>query len=435
MDRRGFLLGSLGSLAALPALAGPLHPGRLLIPLGSFSGVFGDAAAHWDFTQGSLIDKRGGLALTFTRASDGTYFDSAGILQTATTNQPRFDHDPATGQSLGLLIEEARTNESLRSETIDTGWNFRGTAAATVNDAVAPDGNTTAEKIEGLGAAGANDVFQVLGGGTFTNDAVISPSVWVKKITATGTLDIINTQGAGLGRWTVDFSALGSEWERITATHAAATVVAAFVASASGGGGFQFASSAGAPLSLHLWGAQQEEGAFPTSYIPTTTAAVTRAQDRATIPSVAWWDTTNSTFYISYTPANNGQNLPQRVYLLGGLDSGLNRFTLRGGDTGGSNYPELATGDGASVASLNPVATQTVNVLNKVAFTHTATGKQMSLNGATVISNGTGFVNVGISDFEVGNNQAGANPMSLHISEIANWSPGKPDSFLPEITT
>lgn len=58
--------------------------------------------------------------ITFTRASSGTYFDSSGVIQTATTNTPRFDHNPSTGESLGLLIEEQRTNLLLNSATLST---------------------------------------------------------------------------------------------------------------------------------------------------------------------------------------------------------------------------------------------------------------------------------------------------------------------------
>jgi hypothetical protein len=58
--------------------------------------------------------------ITYTRASDATFFDSNGTIQTAGANTPRFDHNPATGESLGLLIEEARTNLLLNSETLST---------------------------------------------------------------------------------------------------------------------------------------------------------------------------------------------------------------------------------------------------------------------------------------------------------------------------
>ena len=45
------------------------------------------------------------------------------VLQTASSGQARFDHNPTTGESLGLLIEEARTNVCLYSEDFsDAGW-------------------------------------------------------------------------------------------------------------------------------------------------------------------------------------------------------------------------------------------------------------------------------------------------------------------------
>jgi hypothetical protein len=58
--------------------------------------------------------------ITFTRASNATFFDSNGLIQTTTTNTPRFDHNPATGESLGLLVEEQRVNLLLNSETLVT---------------------------------------------------------------------------------------------------------------------------------------------------------------------------------------------------------------------------------------------------------------------------------------------------------------------------
>jgi hypothetical protein len=58
--------------------------------------------------------------ITYTRAGDATFFDANGTIQTAGANTPRFDHNPATGESLGLLIEEARTNLLLNSETLST---------------------------------------------------------------------------------------------------------------------------------------------------------------------------------------------------------------------------------------------------------------------------------------------------------------------------
>lgn len=57
---------------------------------------------------------------TFTRASGGTFVGSNGLIQSAGNNVARFDHDPVTLESKGLLIEESRTNLVFPSETLTT---------------------------------------------------------------------------------------------------------------------------------------------------------------------------------------------------------------------------------------------------------------------------------------------------------------------------
>lgn len=63
-----------------------------------------------NFTSGVLSSQ-----VTFTRATTGTYYNSAGVLQSAAIDTPRFDYNPTTLQPQGLLIEEARTNLLLNS--------------------------------------------------------------------------------------------------------------------------------------------------------------------------------------------------------------------------------------------------------------------------------------------------------------------------------
>ena len=68
------------------------------------------------FIKPTTITDAGG---SYSRATTATYFDAAGVMQTAAINVPRIDHDPVTGESLGLLIEEARTNLLTYSEQFD----------------------------------------------------------------------------------------------------------------------------------------------------------------------------------------------------------------------------------------------------------------------------------------------------------------------------
>jgi len=75
----------------------------------------------------SLIDSVTGRNLiTFSRSQSGkeaTYVGSDGLIKYAGADEARFDYDPTTGESLGLLIEEQRTNVLLNSGNLaDPSW-------------------------------------------------------------------------------------------------------------------------------------------------------------------------------------------------------------------------------------------------------------------------------------------------------------------------
>ncbi len=131
-------------------------------PLWDLAGV--PASLDQRFAESkSLVDAVSGQNLiTFTRASDGTFVDSAGVIQTAAANVPRFDHNPVTGESLGLLGEEQRSNLLLNSGTLSTQsvtvtavahtLHFTGTGTITLT------GASTAGPLVGTGTGEANRV-------------------------------------------------------------------------------------------------------------------------------------------------------------------------------------------------------------------------------------------------------------------------------------
>jgi hypothetical protein len=55
----------------------------------------------WETGVG-LVDKTFSQIITFTRASTGTFFDSAGVLTSAAVDAPRLDYDPSTLVAQGL---------------------------------------------------------------------------------------------------------------------------------------------------------------------------------------------------------------------------------------------------------------------------------------------------------------------------------------------
>jgi hypothetical protein len=272
----------------------------------------------------SLTDAVTGQSLvTFTRASSGTYVGSDGVLRTSTTNEPRFDHNPTTGESLGLLVEETRTNNLLQSQNFSATWTVN---AATVGTAIAaPDGTTTAQKIEENSTTDQHRVTQTSAGGATTSAVCLS--VFAKaaertKIRVAFTTLSFWTGGGGAavifdlaaGTAATDSStptAFGitpypNGWYRCfivgTPISSITPVANVFLYTTT----TSYAGTTG--NGVYLWGAQLEAGAFPTSYIPTTTATVTRSADVASITGTnfsSWYRQDEGTVFAHITKTSN----------------------------------------------------------------------------------------------------------------------------------
>jgi hypothetical protein len=227
----------------------------------------------------SLTDK-----LTYTGATNGTFVNRAGLIERATTDQPRFDHNPASRQSLGLLMEEERANLLLWSEEFGTTWTTGGggtgtSAIVTTNAGQAPNGTTTADRIELNKGAGTTlaDFSQVQQGLTLSFTSAASFNVWLRSNNSNSYLVALRVTSLGINVFQA-FSVTPS-WQRFAVTvtgslSSANTVVQIILRGTYG-------TSDGADILA--WGAQLEAGAFPTSYIPTTTTSLTRPVDSAVI--------------------------------------------------------------------------------------------------------------------------------------------------------
>lgn len=102
-----------------------------------------DPSLLLDFANVKALDP----SVTFTRNSVGTYWDRSGVLRIAAANRPRFDHDPITLESRGLLVEQSATNLLDYSEQFDNAAWTKDNSTVTANAAVAPSGATTADAI------------------------------------------------------------------------------------------------------------------------------------------------------------------------------------------------------------------------------------------------------------------------------------------------
>ena len=261
--------------------------------------------------------------LTFTRAGTATYFGSDGLMKTAAADQPRFDYDPVTLQPRGALIEGARTNLLTYSGGFDNAVWAKSNATVVVDATNTPIGladdiiETTA-----TGTHGVSQMVDVVSGTTYTMSvyakakgrsllrmgaanissyAVFDLNAGTVQHTDAGTTAQIEDIGGGVYRCSVTQTA--------TATGAYNWILRTQSSTSEWPGSGTYTGDGVSGVSII--GAQLEAGTFASSYIPTTTAASTRAADRAEIgPSntSAWLNKSEGTFGIDFTGFGEGSS-------------------------------------------------------------------------------------------------------------------------------
>jgi hypothetical protein len=302
------------------------------------------------------------------------------IPTTTRLNIARIDY--STG-SPALLVEPFRTNLALRSEEFDntTIWasGAGGTAinpVRTANSTISPSGIQNADTI----------IFDRGAGNTLTDQSVITQpltiattgtyffSIWLKA-TASGDIGkqiFIRCGSAG----NLQAVTLTSNWVRYETT---ATVTSGVdVVQLGNRGTITNANS----VSVDLWGAQLELGSYSTSYIPTTSASVTRNGDGIIKSGIsALIGQTEGTIYLEadiqkhnetefYITISNGYSLSEAIYLYQ-PSGGILQVLFR---TGGVNE---------TISILN--ANWNIGY-NKIAIAYNSTSGEVFMNG---VSQGT----------------------------------------------
>jgi hypothetical protein len=369
----------------------------------------------------------------------------------------------------GLLIEETRTNVIVQSSNyLDASWNvttnlmtcFGGTTRAPDGTltgqgmyAAAGDGNphphyflpTTLPLTPTVSSPYTMSMYFLF----FNNDtANFSNATWMQMVFTSGgfgatayvnfNIDtgVMGTVGASIISSSI--TDVGYGWYRVTATANATAAVASgvqicYITSSSSPVAETNSVQLGSERSFVAWGCQLEAGNVATSYIPTTTAAVTRNADSAVLTTLTpWYNTTEGTLYTAFSV--KGYNVGVFNAAAGFSDNTTTNFiTNRVNPATQGNYIVRTAGvDQANVVSSG---TTTANTTIKIASAYKANDFAMSLNGGTVVTDTSGTVPT-VSRLVLGaTGTVGTNPLNGWLATVNYYNTRSSNGTLVSIST
>jgi len=324
----------------------------------------------------SIKPDNGNGDINITRSTTATRVNPSGLIETVAINEPQIDYTDGCGC---LWVEAISTNINLYSEELDNAAWGKSDVTVTANDITSPDGTTNADKCETLSAPA--QMYQAISVATNTT---YTWSFYVKRGTMTDLgAKVINLDGdpdyVPATSYYSQTSASG--WTRVSFT---------FTTGTNGGNTYFYPINAsGVTGTVYLWGFQLEQHtirmSMESSYIPTTSAAVTRNMsvfDKTGLTSTI--GSTEGVLFCEMALFWNGTGTPSSRQKMMGWKNVDGRAIL--GTWGGSWFCWLAGAGGNAIFSLTPAITETSFV--KMAVKYKA-GDQAYWKDGVEIATGT----------------------------------------------
>ena len=331
----------------------------------------------------------------------GTFSTEYLPTTTAAVYGARFDHDPITLACKGLLIEESRTNLALQSENHPSAtWNKTGVTVASATN-TAPNGSTTSNLVSEDSSTGLHRIFQSTAYVTGTSYsiscflkyagrqfvAISHPAVTLNNIAI---FDIQNgTISLSQSGITSSITAYPNGWYRCVVNGVAATTATqSHIIQGSTTGGTLTGSYTGLNgAAFYIYGSQVEAGAFPTSYIPTTTASVVRSADICSITGASFtsfYNQSEGTLFADATPLA----ISQLSHVLGINTTGLNNahsiWKSNSAISGVGLRWVATTTNGSSPQSLISTTTDIATTRSKLSYAYKTDDMVFVANGSLV---------------------------------------------------
>ena len=407
------------------------------------------ASGNTMFVWGAQLEQRA-QATAYTPTTTQAVTTYIPVLQTAASGVPRFEHNPVTGESLGLEIEEQRTNLLTYSEQFDNAAWTKSNTTVTANTIVAPDGTLTGDKVVESNSTSrheitlASAIAGATAGATYTLSlfAKAAGRSYVEVFFATG--EITNNPYAifDLANGTVSYSSgatasiisTGNGFYRCSITAIPlSTTITPFLGIVNTASTARLNSYTGDGFSgIYIWGAQLEAGAFPTSYIPTVASQVTRAADSAVMTGAnfsSWYRQGQGTLFAEASSVSPEAGNFITSISQAGSSSNMVALTMTSGKPSSLIITNAATQTLTSISS--------VTLQSNVAFKDSVA---YSTNNASVAGNGVGSALIStllvprVEQLNIGLNAVGGQHINGTIRKLTYYPQRLSNAELVEMT-
>ncbi len=403
-------------------------------------------ALDLQFAADKTLTARKGPTPVFTRGSTGTFVGSDGLIQTAATNIPRFDHDPVTLASRGLLIEESRTNSITGSNAFNT-WTLGNTTVAS-SSVVTPEGTADAWKLVEdslLANHNATRPFTPVSGTTYT------ASVWLKS--AENSFAFVGLTGGGFFPTFISVNLSTGAVSTATGT----PVGASSVSHSNGWWRVSFSLAATASLSsnidirlsrdgnwanrsylgngvngMYCYGGQVEAGSFATSYIPTVASSVVRSADVCSITGANFTSFYNSTSGTLLSEASISNLISSNRGIVQ-IDNGTNGSVLRHVYSFAEGGFTSIIRAGADTPTVLSIILGTASTIQKRIIAYEGTSFASVTNGGAVAT-ATRTMPTGLNAMKIGNLAESPFYLSGHIAAIRFYKKRLPNAKIQALT-
>jgi hypothetical protein len=397
----------------------------------------------------SVLPTDGTGDFDFTRSGNATRLNSEGLIELVSTNVPRLNYPLIDGVVSGcpsLLLEPSRTNLMTFSEQFDNAAWVKSFSILTSNAATSPDGYTNADKLIATSVLDGHIVRQPA---TLTDSTNYSLSVFAKAAeydfcrlqptTKDGTSNntffnlvtgVVASTGVGHTATIEDFS---NGWYRCTIVYNAGTGATTTNQQRIGVSqdGINQSFLGNDSSGIYIWGAQLEEGSYPTSYIPTSGTIATRSAE--TCNNAGDVNTFNDSEGVLFAEISALANDLTNRYIAISDGTTSNRILFRYFDGLSNSVSLFVVFGGVTQVEIN-YQTEDIKDTSKFAIKYKVNDFSLWVNGFEVGVDTSGSVPTGLSTLSF-SNAGGTLPFYGNTKQIQYFDSALNDTDLETLTS